>query len=366
MFIRIASVAVLALSLAVVEPQSGVKARAILEAHLSHGIGRSPFDSDVWRDETNAAIIVKARSGVTRGELEAVTASREELDSRLALLRQRGFVRFDGSLIRAAFPIVIEEAHGRYMRLISEAASRVYAEMRGAWQRLLADLDARGWADWSYHFVWSQTMDSGFTWAPMMEQGRVPPLSSVIVWVVQPAHPFKSGTNYYPDTELRDQMLAVTWRPRTAATMGRVGRAWPSIWSAAVTGESTVAERQELRGLGLVDNDGRIRVPVVRKQDALYARLEALGSDHVRLVARHLMLPQLRELTGDDEKVTFAMAYHDVSWEILKRMVDEGMLAVPPALREGAARDVPMVGVCALIDSHPSIQRELRKALGIK
>jgi len=71
-------------------------------------------------------------------------------------------------------------------------------------------------------------------------------------------------------------------------------------------------------------------------------------------------------LAGDDEKVTFAMAYHDVSWEILKRMVDAGMLAPPPALREAAPQDVPMVGVCAVIDTHPTIQRELRKALGIK
>jgi hypothetical protein len=161
-------------------------------------------------------------------------------------------------------------------------------------------------------------------------------------------------------------MLAVTWRSRAADTVGRVGPAWRSIWSAALTGESTVGGHQELRGLGLVDNEGRIRVPVVSKQDALYARLEALGSEHVRLVARYLPLPQLRVLAGDDEKVTFAMAYHDVSWEILKRMVDGGMLAPPPALREAAPQDVLMVGVCAIIDTHPRIQRELRKGLGIK
>jgi hypothetical protein len=47
--IRIASVAMLALSLGVVGQQRGVNARAILEAHLSHGIGRSSFDSDPRR-----------------------------------------------------------------------------------------------------------------------------------------------------------------------------------------------------------------------------------------------------------------------------------------------------------------------------
>jgi hypothetical protein len=364
--VRIASVVVLALTLAAAGQQSGIKAREILEAHLSHGIGSSPFDSDVWRDETNAALIVRARFGATRSQLETLAGNRDELESRLASLRQHGFVRLDGTLVRAAFPIVIEDAHDLYMHVISEAARRIDAEMRGKWQALLNDLEARGWADWAYHFVWSQTMDSGSTWALMMEQGRVPPLSTVIVWVVYPPHPFKSGTNYYPDTELRDQMLAVTWRPRTADTVGRIGRAWRSIWSAALTGQTTIEEREHLGALGLVDNQRSVRVPTVRRQDVLYARLEALGRDHVQLVARYLPLPELRILAGVDDKLAFAMAYHDVGWEILKRMVDSGMLAPPPALREGAPQDVSMVGVCAVVDAHPTILRELKRALGIK
>jgi len=355
-----------ALSLVASGHQSGINSREILEAHLSHGIGDSPFDSDLWRDETNAALIVHARLGATRAELEAVTRDQGELNSRLASLREQGFIRFDGALIRAAFPIVIEEAHDQYMRVISEAARHVDADMRARWQALLDELKARGWSDWSYHFVWSQTMDSGFTWAPMMDQGRVPPLSTVIVWVVYPAHPFKSGTNYYPDTELRDQMLAVTWRPHAADTVGRVGQAWRSIWSAALIGQSTVDERRQLDALGLVDARGRLRVPVVTRQDPLYPRLEALGSEHVRLVARYLPLSELRMLGAVDDKVAFAMAYHDVSWEILKRMVDSQMLVPPPALREAAPQNVSMTGVCAVIDTHPAMLRELKNALGIK
>ena len=43
-------------------------------------------------------------------------------------------------------------------------------------------------------------------------------------------------------------------------------------------------------------------------------------------------------LAGDDDKVTFAMAYHDVSWEIPKRMVDAGMLARSRRFARGRAR----------------------------
>jgi hypothetical protein len=146
-------VAILALTLVFVpaRQQSTVTAREILEAHLSHGIGASAFDADVWRDETNAELIVAARSGVRRNQLERLAGSREDLDSRLESLRQKGFLRLDGALVRTTFPILVAEAHSRYMRLISDAARQVY--MQGTWQALVADLARRNWTDWSYHFV---------------------------------------------------------------------------------------------------------------------------------------------------------------------------------------------------------------------
>jgi hypothetical protein len=97
-------------------------------------------------------------------------------------------------MVRTTFPILVGQGHELYTRLISKAARQI--DMRAKWQRLFAELAAKNWTEWSYHFVWSQTMDSGFAWTAMMEQRRVPPLSTVIVWVVHPQHPFKSGTNY--------------------------------------------------------------------------------------------------------------------------------------------------------------------------
>src|SRR5687767_7446888 len=125
--------AILALTLMFVaaRQQSAVTAREILEAHLSHGIGASAFDSDVWRDETNAALIVGARSGIRRRELERL-AGRESLDERLETLREKGFLRVDGALVRTTFPILVGEAHTTYMRLISAAARQIY--MQGTWQ----------------------------------------------------------------------------------------------------------------------------------------------------------------------------------------------------------------------------------------
>lgn len=366
---RLVSAVVVAASLSLASsPQSaGVPdARRVLAAHLSHGIGASPFDSDVWHDDVNATLIVGARSGATLPQLQEIVGDQHDVAARLRKLEEAGFVRRSGELVQAAFPILIGEERDAYHASLLRAAAGIDREMRPHWQSLLGDLSARGWAEWAYHFVWSQVMDSGFTWAPMMERGHVPPLSRVLQWVVYPAHAFKSGTNYYPDTELRDQWLAVTWRSGTANTTGRIGGDWQTVWSAAHAGTVAGEDRHRLGRLGLVDTGGRVRVPVVKKTDRLYARLASLGEHHARAVAEHVPLASLMKLTRADEKLTFAMAYHDVSWDIVRRMVEGGRFGVPPALRKGASEDVSMAGVCALVDAHPALISELKKALGIK
>jgi hypothetical protein len=107
-------------------------------------------------------------------------------------------------------------------------------------------------------------------------------------------------------------------------------------------------------------------MPVIRRGDALYERLERLGAEHVRQMRRHLPLADLRRVTRAGDKIAFAMAYHDVSWELLRRMVDRGVLSVPAALQAGASGAVPMTGVSGLVDAHPAFIAALKKALGIR
>jgi hypothetical protein len=346
--------------------QPALDGRRVLEAHLSHGIGESPFDSDVWHDRVNAALVLESRAGATLGDLDRIAGTRADLESRLALLRKHGFVDVDGARVRTRFPILVGDDQRAYMKAVSEAAGHIERAMRGSWQELLDAVAALGWREWAYHIVWSQTMDSGFTWAPMMEQTLVPPLSTLLVWVVYPQHPFKSGTNYFPDTEIRDRMLAVTWRPGAADTVHRVGSVWPDVWAASVTRDASPQGLARLRAAGLVDQAGSLHMPIIRRGDALYARLEQLGEEYVRLMRRHLPVSELRGITRADDQVTFTMAYHDVSWEMLRGMVERGVLGVPPALRAGAPGTVSMTGVSGLVDAHPAFIAELKKALGIR
>lgn len=340
-------------------------ARAALAAHVFHGIGEDPLASDLWRDKANANLVVGARSEATMDALRQIVADERNLSSRLQELEQAGLLRCRGDRVEATFPILVGRERDLYEELASAAADSIEKRERTGWEDLLQDLRSRGWADWSYHFIWSETMDSGFSWSPMMKWGHVPPLSRFVVWVVYPPHAYASGTNYYPNTELRDQLLAVTWRDRARSPISRVGTEWQAVWSAAATGKPTPDEAERLRALGLMDKTGRVLVPLVTKADPLYAKMQSLGEQHVRLVAEHLPLDRLASLARVSQQVAFAMAYHDVSWDILRRMVDRGLLAVPPALKEGAGENTSMAGTCAVAEAHPGFVSEIRKALGI-
>jgi hypothetical protein len=92
------------------QPADVPDTRLILASHLSHGIGRDPFDSGVWRDELNARLIVSARSGATLEELQQIVPDRQDLAARLSTLEQDGFLRRQNDRVRAAFPIVMGKA----------------------------------------------------------------------------------------------------------------------------------------------------------------------------------------------------------------------------------------------------------------
>ena len=132
----------------------------------------------------------------------------------------------------------------------------------------------------------------------------------------------------------------------------------PIIWRKTIEAKGWKIESRQIHGVPPV----RSRV---RDGDGVRSRIWTVVVTSSS-VLEHLPLARFTTLTGADDKLAFAMAYHDVSWDVVRRMVESGVLAVPPALREGADDNVSMAGVCAVIDMHPGLLSELKKALGIK
>lgn len=328
--------------------------REILRAHLSHGMGSSPLDDDLWQDSAHAALLVAAAPGVLESELISRAVPRDSGVVRIQRLLQRGLLVSDGERIRPAFPILSGSRSQRYYMVVGETAGGVLEELEPALDSLWSELDTRGWHEWRYHFLWSQLLDSQFAWAMMVERGLVPPLTTAVSWVVHPEHPWKTGTNYVPEEPAAEFML-ITWTPE-GSSLEKVYDDWRPLYESALAGSPIDASAAvRLEALGLVASGGDVMIPVLRESDPLYGTLRRLTDRMLSSLVAALPVDELAALTGLDRDLVFAMAYHDVGWEMLRLSSEAGRLSRPPALR---ARDAAnMRGAVAITEAYPPFLR---------
>jgi hypothetical protein len=334
-----------------IEPDS----RAVLQAHLSHGLGESPFDSPLVRDSLAAAVVLATRDCAAVSSLQVRFGSADGDVRIFHQLEEAGLIERRGARFCAAFPIVIGDRQERYARITADLADMAYDEIAADLATLLDDIRERGWEHWGYHFVWSQLFDSQFAWAEMVTRELVPPLAPVEAWVIYPPHPYRSGTNYYPDAELRDYWLMVSWRAGGANTTDPVGKVWDLLYRAGIEGQPLDERgRNELRQLGMLDEGGSIEFPVIREGDPLHTGLKAAARRYVEYLANHLPYEALVEITGTNRQKAFAMAYHDVSWGIVDRLHGYSMIHVPTGLAASHDEGRPsMRGVFAAAPVYP-------------
>ncbi|HUF27479.1 MAG TPA: hypothetical protein VMM18_10925, partial [Gemmatimonadaceae bacterium] len=311
--------------------RDSIDPRIILRARLSHGFGASPFDDLLWTDSRHAAILVVAASGAPEDELLALASRPDSGRARLARLVERKLLVRDATTFRPSFPILADERATAYYALVEMAAHEVMTVFSPSLDSLLIELHRRGWSDWGYHFLWSQLIDSQFAWVEMIERGLVPPLSTVVAWVVYPEHPWKTGTNLVPE-ESADHFLAISWTPG-GSSLARLYDDWRPIYTSALAGApADSATATTLRALELISEDGTLQIPVVRADDPLHRFLRELSGRMVSAMADALPHAQLRALTGLESHLVFAVAYHDLGWEVLRLAAESGRVRRPPGL----------------------------------
>ena len=339
--------------------------RVILQAHISHGLGESPLDSPLINDSHAVAMIVRARECTPADRLRGLAQDTAHGGRLREQLRSDGLIAIRDGQTCTTFPILVNEAQATYAKVTHEIGEDALKVLSPDLVALTELVDERGWKEWQYHFVWSQLFDSQFAWTEMMQRKLVPPLSHLIAWAIYPDHPHRSGTNYYPDSELRDHWLMVTWRPGAANTVALIGASWEIIYGAALEGRSMSSEeRATVADLGLVDDGGQLQIPVLRNGDPLLDLLRSVAVRYIDFLEQRMPLDSLTVLSGVDRQYTFAMAYHDISWGIVGQLVGSGHIDVPSALKRGASHgEASMRGVAALAPVHVPFADLIRAAI---
>jgi hypothetical protein len=331
-------------------PQYDVDPRTVLRAQLSHGIGASPLDDLLWEDSAHAAILVASAAGRTEADLVRLAEQPDSGHARVGRLLERGLLVRNGERLRSSFPILVGRRAEDYYRLVDATAQAAMIAVLPSLDSVLGVAKSRGWEDWSYHFLWSQVLDSQFAWAEMVGRGLVPALATVVAWVVYPEHLWKTGTNYVPE-EAADYFMAISWTPQ-GSSLSRLYADWRPIYESALAGSPvSTAAADRLRAVNLLAADGTPLMPVIDAGDPLYGQLQSMADRVLVQVTGHLPLAELEVLTGLERRLLFAMAYHDIGWGMLRLAADSGRVKRPPALTDSAATD--MRGAAAIIELHP-------------
>ena len=326
----------------------------------SHGVGDSLLESDLARDRLNAQIIVCSTESPDASTLRRKVGSPPDFDARVSKLVEANLLRRRGDRFIATFPILIGEQRERYVRAVARVADRVYRLFAPELTGVLAEVDARGWTDWQFHFLWSELFDSQAMWVDLINRGLVPPLSPLRYWVVYPPEPIAPGTNYYPNEAIEEFSLVVTWEPRGANVTDILGRNSRAVMEVALGERKPDAS---LSGTGILDENGELNIPVLRPADPLLNVLHQSSAKYAKVLEKTMPMRELEHLTGThDRLLVFAMAYHDITYQLLSRYLKTGQLKLPSALRPGDGGS-NLRGTAAIVPVFPPFIRMIEAAV---
>ncbi|MBR9999352.1 MAG: hypothetical protein KFF73_10290, partial [Cyclobacteriaceae bacterium] len=306
----------------------------INQGGLSHGLGYGPLDSGLLQDSLNAAILIEMRKGIKLQELQKQFPEITGLSQRIDSLKNAGIIVFCGQKFFPVFPLIIGEERESYFNILSGDVDRIYDELLPDIKQLAGMAKEKGWEAWTYHIVWSLVFDSQFVWYKMVDREMVPPLTELMTWVIYPPHPYKTGTNYYPNEEFRDFWIVVSWSPYDNGMPGEIGSEWNIVYNAALQpDELTGPDKAWLKEMGLMNQDQEILFPAIHEDDQFFNHLQEMAGSYLDKL-RNVSIEPYQEITTQNSKYTWCIIYHDISWEIMKRLEEDYVVNRPGALSE--------------------------------
>ena len=93
----------------------------------------------------------------------------------------------------------------------------------------------------------------------------------------------------------------------------------------------------------------------------LYEELQDMAFRYIKLIQQEVPIKEFARIADTDQRTAMAMAYHDVSWELLRIFTEEKIIERPPAFE--TTTPVNYVGVCGVVDAYPPFIQLLKEAI---
>ena len=302
--------------------------------------GREKGPDEIVREDNNGQILAIAHHGATRQTLGrngiAFTESQIELLKDWRLLSEQ-----DGEL-KTFMPVLGPDEINRLRSLLSSQAKQVGKSLAPDFENLVAMLMRSGYGGNAYSIVFSYVLDD-LVWdefdrrhiLPSMEVTADKPFWGGVVWAIYPRRdPLGTNSRSYGGWD-----LFVTWTRSVqplltplndSALTRRLLKDLESLGS-----EPDPAIRSQLAALGILTNEGKPAVPIIRERtsDTIYVDSLALSRKLSDEVLRAMQADDIPAVIGvDDRGVALIIAYHEFMWELLAYLEESRIVHVPPVI----------------------------------
>ena len=292
--------------------------------------GRQP--SDYVTADNNWEITYNLRTPQTAGELcgKGIPCS----DSQLMLLEVGGIIERTGRKWHTTVPI-LDKRQTDSLRLFSKTvADDIYSKNRQDFISLANTIKDMGWQANTLSLMFSYLLD-GRMWTKLLlfdDAGQHATWSGCYWILYEPRQGAKYGTNGYGEQDLCLTYIDCGIAP-SSDTMDECA---DEIRRNGKITDAVLAEK--LAKYGMVDAWGNALFPIIKRQDDAFHQTVNRLTENISAALKGYCGSMSSQFGFKEEAVATVALYHEVMWELMDRMTDEGIFTVPDVLKDGKKR----------------------------
>ncbi len=312
-----------------------------------------PAPANILELDNNGEIFLACRGGKTRSELETMGISVSE--SQIQLMLAWRILDVQNDTLYPAIPILDPEKIGRLREITASTAPQISSSIQTEAKRLTRILNSMDRSDNLYAILFSYILD-GMVWDRFIGEGLMTtgqltadkPFWTGEVWAVCPARERSSGTNTLSDQGIT---MCICWSEAAIHKMKPFMDDWKNlirIFDDYVEyGQVKDADaRRVFAPFGLFSESGEFTIPVIEEQpgDQLFEASKAIAVKIRQQVPKAIDLSKLtRQFGFRDESQTLIIVYHELMWDIVENLVEQGIVGFPRPFinpEEGESNDI--------------------------
>lgn len=288
--------------------------------------GHQPID--YVTADNNWEITYNLRTPQTAGELrgKGIPCS----DSQLMLLEIGGIIERTGGKWHTAIPI-LDKRQTDSLRLFSKtAADDIYGKNKQDFITLANTIKDMGWQANTLSLMFSYLLD-GRMWTKLLlfdDAGQHATWSGCYWILYEPRQGTKYGTNGYGEQDLCLTYIdsGIAPSPDTMDECANEIRRNGKINDPALV--------KKLMKYGMVDAQGNALFPIIKRQDDAFHQTVNRLTENISTALKGYCGLMSTQFGFKEEAVATVALYHEVMWELMDMMGEDGIFTVPEILKD--------------------------------